>query len=29
VLGEKLYLAVMEWFRERLEARGRERPSRG
>jgi glutathione synthase/RimK-type ligase-like ATP-grasp enzyme len=29
ILGDRLYLAVMEWFRLRLDARGREAPSRG
>lgn len=29
VLGDRLYLAVMEWFRQRLDERGREAPSRG
>jgi glutathione synthase/RimK-type ligase-like ATP-grasp enzyme len=29
VLGDRLYLAVMEWFRERLDARGREPASHG
>ena len=29
VLGDRLYLAVMEWFRQRLDARGREPASRG
>jgi len=29
VLGDRLYLALMEWFRERLDARGREPASRG
>ncbi len=29
VLGDRLYLAVMEWFRQRLDARGREPGSRG
>ena len=29
VLGDRLYLAVMEWFRERLDARGREPDSHG
>jgi glutathione synthase/RimK-type ligase-like ATP-grasp enzyme len=29
VLGDRLYLAVMEWFRQRLDARGRESASRG
>jgi glutathione synthase/RimK-type ligase-like ATP-grasp enzyme len=29
VLGDRLYLAVMEWFRQRLDERGREASSRG
>jgi hypothetical protein len=29
VIGEKLYTAVMEWFRRRLDARGREETLRG
>jgi hypothetical protein len=29
VIGEKLYLAVMEWFRRRLDARGHEETLRG
>ena len=29
VLGDRLYLAVMDWFRQRLDARGREAPPRG
>jgi glutathione synthase/RimK-type ligase-like ATP-grasp enzyme len=29
VLGDRLYLAVMEWFRHRLDARGREPATRG
>jgi glutathione synthase/RimK-type ligase-like ATP-grasp enzyme len=29
VLGDRLYLAVMDWFRQRLDARGSEAPPRG
>lgn len=29
VLGERLYLSVMDWFRQRLEARGNDGGSRG
>jgi glutathione synthase/RimK-type ligase-like ATP-grasp enzyme len=29
IIGEKLYLAVMDWFRQRLDARGRESDGRG
>jgi hypothetical protein len=29
VLGDRLYLAVMDWFRQRLDARGSEGSPRG